>query len=189
MLGSGGVLRAPPAARDAGAGRLGGGSTVRSLPDTGRLSCLSVMGLGSECYSSLFRTVIDIGLSTSSGFQLVIPFPMKFIGDQRHRVHLLLGDRDARGIVSVVDFRLDPEPFGRPRVPDAVHDGFVRRQRRAAPVRRDGGRRAGARSCSTCSSRLGNDSPRWSGGSGQRTAEVPASRRGTDTRCCRPNRP
>ena len=87
-----------------------------------------------EAAESSFRTVIDIGLSTSSGFQLVMPFPMKFIGDQRHRVHLLLGDRDARGIVSVVDFRLDPEPFGRPRVPDAVHDGFVRRQRRAAPV-------------------------------------------------------
>lgn len=62
---------------------------------------------------------------------------MKLIEDQRHCVHLLLGHRDARGILPVVEFGLDPEPFGRPRVPDAVHDGFKRRQRRAAPVRRD----------------------------------------------------
>ena len=34
------------------------------------------------------RTVINIGLSTSSRFQFVIPFPVKLIGDQGDCLHL-----------------------------------------------------------------------------------------------------
>ena len=59
------------------------------------------------------------------------------IGDQRECIHLRLGHRDARRILSVVELGPDLKPGCRPRVPDAIHDGLVGRQRRAAPVRRD----------------------------------------------------
>ena len=62
---------------------------------------------------------------------------MKRIGDQRECVHLFLGHRNARRILPGVEFGPDPEPGGCPDVPDAVDDGLVRRQRGAAPVRRD----------------------------------------------------
>ena len=47
---------------------------------------------------------------------------MKRIADQGECVHLFLGHRDARGILSDVEFGPDLEPSCRPDVPDAVDD-------------------------------------------------------------------
>ena len=49
---------------------------------------------------------------------------MERVGHERERVHLRRGNRHARWIRSRVELRLDPQPGGRPRGPDAVHDGL-----------------------------------------------------------------
>ena len=75
------------------------------------------------------RTVIDIDLPTSSRNELVVPVPVKLIGNQRERVHLRLGHLHAGRILTGVEFRVYPKPGLGSCVADAVDDGLVGRQR------------------------------------------------------------